>query len=139
MQRFCNEWLSYYGRPSERVEEIDQESDLDTSMNYVKECCLKMFAFATAFVADQKKIKANEEVDISSKEQLNPKRGKSSFVTRDLYVNYLPEVKLLNFFLNSKHVIALKNYQHFYGYIGDSLGFSCKFVIFVVFFLIFFL
>lgn len=50
--------MSYFGRPAERVEEIDPNSNLENSMRYVTECCERLYKFANAFISDQLKIRA---------------------------------------------------------------------------------
>ncbi|KAJ3664382.1 hypothetical protein Zmor_008558 [Zophobas morio] len=126
--RFLNEWMSYYGRPPERVEDIDAESNLENSMRYVTECCEKLYRFANAFISDQMKLRAAKEEEEKDDEIPLPgsKPRSRSLVERDIYSVHLPEIKLLDFLTSCKYLKTLSQYYKYYEYIGQSQDYRFK-------------
>jgi hypothetical protein len=72
----------------------------------------------------QEEEKVEEEAEEPQEQRISVHRTKS-LVERDLYVEHLPELKLLRFLVNCKHLKDLKQYHQYYEYIGQSSDYSC--------------
>ncbi|CAH0547979.1 unnamed protein product [Brassicogethes aeneus] len=122
-QRVCDTFYTFTSLPSQLVDKIDHMSDLQTTMTLTANCIKKMYELVTAFLKNLEDIELQKEQELKnqmlemSMEQITKDlRGSKSssilVVQFGMFREFLPEYDLLDFLLNTKHLMDYGSFQY---------------------------